>query len=156
CPADELVDVRRPAREGLHPGGNAERVRLRDRLAEQFDQRVVDARVADTRRTEKKLHDASCVILLPARPLKARTGLFPGRDCEAPENSSASARDSHCVPTGRSGRRGAYHLRAWRQEYAPAAVFAEPSATAFAVTPCMSGVAIARTAERSLAAPSLC
>ena len=51
---------------------------------------------------------------------------------------------------------GIAHLRAWRQEYAPADVSAGRSATAFAVTLCMSGVATARIAERSLAVRSLC
>jgi hypothetical protein len=45
---------------------------------------------------------------------------------------------------------------AWRQEYAPADASAERSATAFAVTLYTSGVATARTAERSLEARSVC
>src|SRR5207248_6953678 len=49
-----------------------------------------------------------------------------------------------------------WHLREWRQEYAPADVSAGRSATAFAVTLRMPGVATARIAERSLAARSVC
>jgi hypothetical protein len=42
--------------EGKYRGGNEERIGLGDRLAQQIDQRVVDACVADTSRSEKKLH----------------------------------------------------------------------------------------------------
>src|SRR5689334_17991894 len=53
-------------------------------------------------------------------------------------------------------RRVAYHPRAWLHEYVPAGVSAGRSATAFAVSLCMSGAATARIAERSPAVRSRC
>jgi hypothetical protein len=47
-------------------------------------------------------------------------------------------------------------IYAWRREYAPADASAGRSASACAVTPCTSGAATARIAERSLGARSLC
>src|SRR5712691_3824667 len=53
---------------GVNPGGNAKGARLGNRFAQQVGQRVVDARVADASRSEKKLHDA-CRRLEPGRTL---------------------------------------------------------------------------------------
>jgi hypothetical protein len=42
------------------PGsGNAEGVGLGNRFAQEFDQRIVDARVFDASRSEEKFHDAA-------------------------------------------------------------------------------------------------
>jgi hypothetical protein len=58
-PADEPPRPAEPARGApVRSGGDAQRAGLGNRLAEQIDQRVVDARVGDAGGSEKKFHHA--------------------------------------------------------------------------------------------------
>jgi hypothetical protein len=62
--ADRLPCHTSTAGVRVYRGGNEEAVGLGNRFAQQVDQRVVDARVADTRRSEKKPHDSEEICSL--------------------------------------------------------------------------------------------
>ena len=72
--ADEPPDTLSRTDVGVpvHRGGDAEGAGVGDRLAQQVDQRVVDARVLDARGSEKKPH--ACLLYVAVMTLSSRVG----------------------------------------------------------------------------------
>src|SRR5215469_1889192 len=72
-------------------GGNAERAGLGNRLAQQVDQRVADARVLNASGGEKKPHDACFLVSLAAVADSAGSGALLNTNAPASVSSSPSA-----------------------------------------------------------------
>ena len=62
-------------------GRDAERAGVGDRFAQKIHQSVVDARVFDARRSEKKLHDAWCLVVRRKRGMFVAVWQNTGNDC---------------------------------------------------------------------------
>src|SRR5207249_4263954 len=95
--ADEPPRPLKPARGvPVRSGRDAEGAGLGNRLAEQVDERVMDARVGDASGSEKKFHAASRVI---AAGQNGTDGSVRSRDWRSTESSSAQP-DPASHPSG--------------------------------------------------------